>query len=356
MLKVLKRGKRKMQYQWFVFWSGLFDWLIFSVSLFVIADKLGWQKKRDAWVPGLRIYRLGESVHMNKEGMFCGVMDLLFTAAILMKLVIKGGRISVLASLIHLVLFIFLFIYRIRIFLQILKLFGLSKKWLILWLVANWLPLLIIGLGKKYQPKKERIKEELWEAGEKAAGIPGAASAPVILSDEGLSAHLRERTVKDFGKKRCLLKDISLNIPPNSLVLLLGGSGAGKTTLINALIGYEQADATVLLNGVNVYKEYDRVKHKIGFVPLQNLIRGKDTVIRTVSDAAEMRLPTSISTEQRKQLIKEDMDLLGLSAGLPEPCPHVQCPRPHVVGDQVVELVRAVLFLCSSSDVKSPLQ
>ncbi len=54
-----------MQYQWFVFWSGLFDWLIFSVSLFVIADKLGWQKKRDAWVPGLRIYRLGESVHMN---------------------------------------------------------------------------------------------------------------------------------------------------------------------------------------------------------------------------------------------------------------------------------------------------
>ena len=81
---------------------------------------------------------------------------------------------------------------------------------------------------------------------EKAAGIPGAASAPVILSDEGLSAHLRERTVKDFGKKRCLLKDISLNIPPNSLVLLLGGSGAGKTTLINALIGYEQADATVL--------------------------------------------------------------------------------------------------------------
>ena len=84
-----------MQYQWFVFWSGLFDWLIFSVSLFVIADKLGWQKKRDAWVPGLRIYRLGESIHMNKEGMFCGVMDLLFTAAILMKLVIKGGRIVI---------------------------------------------------------------------------------------------------------------------------------------------------------------------------------------------------------------------------------------------------------------------
>lgn len=51
-------------------------------------------------------------------------MLILFTAAMLMKLVIKGGRISVLASLIHLVLFIFLFIYRIRIFLQTRHLYG----------------------------------------------------------------------------------------------------------------------------------------------------------------------------------------------------------------------------------------
>ncbi len=51
-------------------------------------------------------------------------MLILFTAAMLMKLVIKGGRISVLASLIHLVLFIFLFIYRIQIFLQTRHLYG----------------------------------------------------------------------------------------------------------------------------------------------------------------------------------------------------------------------------------------
>lgn len=62
MLKVLKRGKRKMQYQWFVFWSGLFDWLIFSVSLFVIADKLGWQKKR----PGSPALRPHQSFYLTK--------------------------------------------------------------------------------------------------------------------------------------------------------------------------------------------------------------------------------------------------------------------------------------------------
>ena len=62
MLKVLKRGKRKMQYQWFVFWSGLFDWLIFSVSLFVIADnfnKLHW--KIQSQKQGIRLYELNKT-------------------------------------------------------------------------------------------------------------------------------------------------------------------------------------------------------------------------------------------------------------------------------------------------------
>ena len=135
------------------------------------------------------------------------------------------------------------------------------------------------------------------------------------MVNEGLSVHLKERTVTDFGKKICLLKDIAMNIPPNSLVLLLGGSGAGKTTLINAVIGYEQADAKILLNGVDVYEDYDRVKHKIGFVPQQNLIRAKDTVINTVGDAAKMRLPVSVTKQERDKMIQEDMDLLGLTSG-----------------------------------------
>ena len=36
------------------------------------------------------------------------------------------------------------------------------------------------------------------------------------------------------------------------------------------------------------------MKYRIGFVPQKNLIRGNDTVIRTVSDAAELRLPSGV--------------------------------------------------------------
>jgi ABC-type multidrug transport system ATPase subunit len=201
---------------------------------------------------------------------------------------------------------------------QILKLFGLSKKWVILWLVANWLPLMIIGLGSKYQPQRERLMEGDAEgpgADGQAAQGPIPLNVSVPETNEGLSIHLKERVVTDFGKEHRLLKDVAMNIPPKSLVLLLGGSGAGKTTLINAVIGYEQADAKILLNGVDVYEDYDSVKHKIGFVPQKNLIRGNDTVINTVGDAAEMRLPISVSKEKREQIIKEDMDLLGLTSG-----------------------------------------
>ena len=251
--------------------------------------------------------------------MYCGIMDLLFINSVIANHVINKEVLGELASLIHLVLFIFLFIYRLRIYMQILKLFGLGKKWIILWLLADWLPLLIIGLGKKYQPQRERIMDasevKPGETGQSAAEVYTSLNEAVPVVNEGLSFHLKERTVTDFGKKICLLKDIAMNIPPNSLVLLLGGSGAGKTTLINAVIGYEQADAKILLNGVDVYEDYDRVKHKIGFVPQQNLIRAKDTVINTVGDAAKMRLPVSVTKQERDKMIQEDMDLLGLTSG-----------------------------------------
>ena len=79
-----------MNYQWFVAISGLFDWLLLSIALFVISGKLGWKKKWPAWVPGYRIYCLGDSVGLSREGMYCGVMDLLFVIAVVTDYAVKG--------------------------------------------------------------------------------------------------------------------------------------------------------------------------------------------------------------------------------------------------------------------------
>ena len=266
-----------MYNQWFVNINGLFDWLIFSVALFVISGKLGWQKRWKAWIPGLRMYCLGQSVELGREGMYCGILDLLFVMAGIFRFEAGEGQFGILAALLHLILFLFLFIYRIRIFLQILKLFGLGKQWLILWLLVDWLPLLILGIGKKYQPVKENLRE-------------GAARIP--------------NTEQAAARPRELL---------NSVVPL---AQEGLTqALINAVTGYEKADGTILLHGVDVYKDYESVKHKIGFVPQKNLIRAQDTVKRTVGDIAAMRLPKSVSKEDRNRMVEDNMDLLGLSAG-----------------------------------------
>ena len=268
------------------------------------------------WIPGLRYYALGKGVDMAKEGLFCCIVEFFQTIVILIdSFFVTEGNAQIAMQLIRLVLLVLIYVYRIRLFLRLIDVFGLRKRWIILFLVIEWLTMMILGFGKKYQAKTLDFTEE-WEAGTAPAEIGDTEKLHQRrMKQEGLSVDLRERVAKDFGKKRYLLKDIALDIPNGSLVLLLGGSGSGKTTLVNALIGYEKADATVLLNGSDVYKDYARMKYRIGFVPQKNLIRGNDTVKRTVGDAAKMRLPSNMKGKERKSKMQEVMDLLGLSAG-----------------------------------------
>lgn len=127
-----------------------------------------------------------------------------------------------------------------------------------------------------------------------------------------LEIHIRERTVKSMFKRQVLLKDIDLRIEPGHMVLILGGSGAGKTTFINAVTGYEKAKATIRQGDVDVYDDYEKMKYKIGMVPQQDLLRGDDTVIMTLSNAAAMRMPTTATTEERKDRVNELLRLFGL--------------------------------------------
>lgn len=89
---------------------------------------------------------------------------------------------------------------------------------------------------------------------------------------------------------KVLLSDINFSVLPGEMVLILGGSGAGKTTLINAIMGSEKADATILLGNKNIYDDFEQVKRMIANVPQFSLHREKDTVYMTVKDAAEMKL------------------------------------------------------------------
>ena len=293
----------------------VYETILLSLALFILAKELRWKARWKAWIPGLRMYCLGASLKQYRDGMICAILDVLDVLALIIPLPVMDSKLLKMVVLLEVIIFFSILIYRIRLFLELLKFYEASKAWVILCLFIYWLPLLIFGLSKKYEPKPENIREENWQAGSRPLKLSEELCNAVPMVNEGLSIHIRKRTVKDFGKTRYLLKDIALNIPEKSLVLLLGGSGSGKTTMINAVIGYEKADATILLNGEDVYKNDEIVKHNIGFVPQQNLIRGKDTVVRTIEDAAKIRLPNTISAESKDRKISGVLELLGLSAG-----------------------------------------
>ncbi len=66
------------------------------------------------------------------------------------------------------------------------------------------------------------------------------ASGPVLRLDH---------VVKSFGSKRAL-DDVSLAVPENSYVSLLGASGSGKTVLLRAIAGFDAVDGgSILLRG-----------------------------------------------------------------------------------------------------------
>lgn len=290
----------------------LFAWIAFSVGLYKVLRKLNVKRAGTAWIPGFRYFSFGKALGRPVEGIFAGLLEVLYFVLSLIPEP-DNERLTLIRALLLLIVVITLYIYRIRLFLRMIEVFGKKARWILLWLAAEWLAMLIFGFSKKLQPALSILGEE--QSGEEPSSGLETGRAPAHLAASGLSVNLRARTVRDYGKKRYLLKDINVEIPNGSLVMLLGGSGAGKTTFINAVIGYEKADTTILLNGADVYADYQNLKYRIGFVPQQNLMRGNDTVQDTVRDSAEMRLPTGIKRKERNERVREVLGQLGLLAG-----------------------------------------
>ena len=209
--------------------------------------------------------------------------------------------------IVHISLSLVSFIYAIRVCAGIVNVYGRRRRWLWLWVLPliDFIPALLWGFSKKYQPawKVEDIQNEM-------ARLATHGSATVM--DQGLTVNLTERTVTDLFRRKVLLRDIHMSIPRGHMVLLLGGSGAGKTTFLNAVNGYEKARAEVLLNGVNMYKNYKKMQYEVGFVPQSEMMRGKDTVYSTLIDAAKLRLPKDVLPEQRRARVNEVMEIFGL--------------------------------------------
>jgi len=111
-----------------------------------------------------------------------------------------------------------------------------------------------------------------------------------------------------------ILDDIDLTVLPREFVGLVGASGAGKSSLLEALVGVRPARGQVLLNGRSLYREIHRLRAELGYVPQADILHTALTVERALDYSAQLRLPPDTSAVERQKRIAAVLDTVGLNS------------------------------------------
>lgn len=121
---------------------------------------------------------------------------------------------------------------------------------------------------------------------------------------------IQKKTVR-FGRKT-LLRDVKFDAGYGDFLLILGGSGAGKTTLVRAILGESKADGKVLLDGNDLYTDFKKLKYQIGLVPQFLTLRVNDTVRNTVMDAARIKLDRMFTVDEIATRVDNVLKKVGI--------------------------------------------
>ena len=124
-----------------------------------------------------------------------------------------------------------------------------------------------------------------------------------------LIVDIKDKTV---ASGKVLIKKIKAEFCSGDFVLILGSSGAGKTTLINSILGESKANGRIILNGQDLYKNFKSMKSQIDMVPQFLTLRKNDTVRDTLSDTAAIKVGSSLSKRERAERIESVMKQVGI--------------------------------------------
>ena len=115
-------------------------------------------------------------------------------------------------------------------------------------------------------------------------------------------------SLKYTGSNENSLNDISFEVKPGQTIGIIGGTGSGKSSLVN-MIGrfYDAFSGKVYLDGINV-KDYnpDELRHKIGIVPQKSvLFEGTiaDNIRWGKQDATEAEIDEALEIAQAKDFV-----------------------------------------------------
>ena len=100
-----------------------------------------------------------------------------------------------------------------------------------------------------------------------------------------MSSIIEVRNVtKKYADGKVALADLSIGITAGEIIALLGPNGAGKTSLISLICGLTKiTDGTILVDGLDVEKNYRETRSIIGLVPQELMLEPFETVWGTVN-------------------------------------------------------------------------
>ncbi|XP_027340365.1 ABC transporter G family member 17-like [Abrus precatorius] len=138
------------------------------------------------------------------------------------------------------------------------------------------------------------------------------------LEFSNLSYSIIKQQQKDgvkINKKTYLLHDITGQAIKSEIMAIMGPSGAGKSTFLDALAGRiakGSLEGSVRIDGKPVTTSY--MKRVSSYVMQDDQLFPMLTVFETFLFAAEVRLPPSISRDEKKKRVYELIDKLGLQS------------------------------------------
>lgn len=133
---------------------------------------------------------------------------------------------------------------------------------------------------------------------------------------EASSIEFKDLSMTIKGSKLQVLDSVSGHFPSGSMVALMGPSGSGKTSFMNALASrgsYGITTGSVVLNGaqgINI-GTYPRLT---GFVPQDDIMHDGLSVYDNLSFSAHLRLPSTMTDEQKYNIIEDTLQLIGLDS------------------------------------------
>ena len=158
-------------------------------------------------------------------------------------------------------------------------------------------------------PRAMASAERLWEVLETEPTIMDPET-PVVLSEVKGVVEFKNVTFSYPGAEEPVLSDISFRAEPGKMTAIIGGTGSGKSTILDLIPRfYDPQAGEITLDGVNV-KDLSQaeLRQALGYVP-QRAVLFSGTVASNVrggkQDATEAEVAEAVRIAQAEQFVME---------------------------------------------------